>query len=492
MRKRINQNKRVTILIFGETGNGKSSLGNTLLGLNAFKVSNDTKNETKETYGKNGIGENENLFVIDTPGLQSYDGADKQHMIQLVQYVKEHKELNAILVVFNYHQVRFPYNIQTMLKLFCNIFPMKEVGNHIALIFTNSFSKRGLLTPEQKHEKVEKILPEFKKVIEEASGTKLPNNIPTGFIDIDPQEGLDENGKMDLERIITWASFLPNLNVEVIKEPEPDVRIETQDFNEMRIEGEFIIKTIIKKEREVYCHLDGSITYGEWKEKERKEEKIINPEIEKIKKLNLDHEEMMKKIQEDNEKKMKALKEENQKIQEKAHKQFLEIVEANKKNDDEIKKLAMSLLQNEQNRKENDKQKRKKKLKKKYLEYKNNALNSKEDRRGECSSGKTEFSAGIIEENELVNMEEERVYSSEWKFGHQESTFEGEFNDKIIVGWKLKSCHENDEGGFWERKKEILGTSSYKFFISSYFSRGCNWKLRVYTIKKEVDNYSDD
>ena len=43
MRKRINQNKRVTILIFGETGNGKSSLGNTLLGLDAFKVSNDTK-----------------------------------------------------------------------------------------------------------------------------------------------------------------------------------------------------------------------------------------------------------------------------------------------------------------------------------------------------------------------------------------------------------------------------------------------------------------
>ena len=87
-----------------------------------------------------------------------------------------------------------------------------------------------------------------------------------------------------------------------------------------------IIKTIIKKEREVYCHLDGTITYGEWKEKDRKEEKITNPEIEKIKKLNLDHEEMMKKIQEDNEKKMKELKEENQKIQENAHKQFLEIV----------------------------------------------------------------------------------------------------------------------------------------------------------------------
>lgn len=320
MRNINNQNKSVNFLIFGETGNGKSSLGNQLLGLDAFKVSADIKSETKVTFGRNGTGENANLFVIDTPGLQDSTGADKQHMIQLVQYIKEHRELNAILVVFNYHQVRFPYNIQTMLKLFCNIFPMKEVGNHIALIFTNSYSKRGILTPEQKHAKIEKILPEFKRVIEEASGTKISNNITTGFVDIDPEEGIDENGKMDLERIITWASFLPNLNVDAIKEPEPDVRIETQDFNEMRIDGEFIIKTIIKKEREVYCHLDGTITYGEWKEKDRKEEKITNPEIEKIKKLNLDHEEMMKKIQEDNEKKMKELKEENQKIQENAHK----------------------------------------------------------------------------------------------------------------------------------------------------------------------------
>lgn len=119
----------------------------------------------------------------------------------------------------------------------------------------------------------------------------------------------------------------------------------------------------------------------------------------------------------------------------------------------------MLLLKNEQNRKDNeekkDKQKKKKKLKKKYLEYKNIAINSKEDRKGECSSGKTEFSAGIIEENEFVKMKEERVFSSEWKFGHQETIFEGEFKDKIIVGWKLKSIHENDNGDIGKEKKKF-------------------------------------
>ena len=486
-----NQNKLVNILLFGETGNGKSSLGNQILGLDAFRVSADVKSETKVTFGRKGVGQNVNLFVIDTPGLQDSAGADKQHMIQLVQYIKEHKELNAILLVFNYQQVRFPYNIQTMLKLFCNIFPMKEVGNHIALIFTNAFSRRGQLTPEQKHAKIEKVLPEFKRVLEEASGTKITNNITTGFVDMDPEEGIDDNGKMDLERIITWASFLPNLNVDSFKEPEPEVKIETQDFNEMRIDGEFIIKTVIKKEREVYCHLDGSITYGEWKEKDRKEEKVPNPEIEKIKKLNLDHEQMMQKIKEDNERKMKELKEENQKLQEKAHKQFLEIAAANKKNDDSMQQLMTMLIKSENNRKdreeEKDEKKRKKKKKQRYLDYKNKALNSKEDRKGECSSEKNEFSAGIIEENDFVKMEKEQVFSEDSRFGHQEKIFEGEFKDKIIVGWKLISVHVNEYGGFWERQKEVLGTSSYKFFVSSEFWRGCSWKLRIYTMKNMDD-----
>ena len=70
-------------------------------------------------------------------------------MIQLVEYVKEHKGLNAIILVFNFQQVRFPYNIQTMLKLFCNIFKTKDIGSHIAFIFTNSFSMKGTLTQEK-------------------------------------------------------------------------------------------------------------------------------------------------------------------------------------------------------------------------------------------------------------------------------------------------------------------------------------------------------
>ena len=509
--KGLNQGKVANILLFGETGNGKSTLGNYLLGFDAFKVSNDVKAETKVTFGRQGIGDSSDIFIIDTPGLQDTEGADKQHMIQLVQYVKEHKELNAIIVVFNYQQVRFPYNIQTMLKLFCNIFPMKAVGKHIGLVFTNSFTKRGILTSEQKLAKSNKVLPEFRRVIKEASGSDLPVNIPTAFVDMDPEEGIDENGKNDLERLKTWASFLPNLNVEEMKVPEPDVRIETQDFNEIKSEGEYIIKTIIKKEREVYCQLDGTISYGEWVEKERKEEKIINPEIEKIKKLNLDNEQTLKKIQEEQDKKIKELQKINEEIRNKEHKEFLDLLAANKKTEEQMnnfRNMFMDVLKsNKQMMQENQTSKKngkRKYLEKKLIRIKNNAKNCKEEKTGKCSKGKNEFKAGITEEDEdqlikqeVLSADESTFDANDWKFlSKQTKTLEKTLTDKIIVGWKLKSDHDDGEGGFWTRNSEVLGTSSYSFTVSTFRTQRCHWSLKIWCVNNSLpynlDNNDDD
>ena len=492
-----NLGKLVNILVFGETGNGKSTLANHLLGYDAFKVSDDVKAETKVTFGRQGKGDSSDLFVIDTPGLQDTEGADKEHMIQLVQYVKNHKELNAIIVVFNYQQVRFPYNIQTMLKLFCNIFPMKAVGKHIGLVFTNSFTKRGLLTGDKKFAKISKVLPEFRRVIKEASGSDLPNNIPTAFVDMDPEEGIDENGKIDLERLKTWASFLPNLNVEEIKEPEPDVKIETQDFNEMRVEGEYIIKTIIKKEREVFCQLDGKISYGEWKEKGREEQRIINPKIEEIKKSNLDHEEFLKKTQEEQKKKIEELQKANEEMRQKQHQEFIDLVNSNRKTEEHMKMFMAALTSNRQsqqnNNRNNDKD-RKKYLEKKLTRIIYNAKDSKEEKEGECSAGKNEFKAGIIEEDDDHLVKEETLskadsvfITEDWKFlSNQTATFEKTLTDKTIVGWKLISNHDDGKGGFWKRNSKVLGESSYSFTVSSFKTRGCNWKLRIWCVPNSV------
>jgi hypothetical protein len=276
----------------------------------------------------------------------------------------------------------------------------------------------------------------------------------------------------------------------------------------MRVEGEYIIKTLITKEKDVYCQLDGPINYGEWKEKERKEEKVINPEIEKIKKKNLDNEQIIKKIQEENEKRMKEFKEENERIQEKAHKQFLEMISSNKKSEDEITIYRIMMQEKEKRRREEDerrikqekdeekrqkleielqekkekqleKEKKRKYLEKLLMEIKNTAKNEKEEKKGECNKDHNEFKAGLVEENELIKeavlSDSDSVYKTEWKFGGKNSkTLEKTFTGKMIVGWKLKSDHENELGGLWERKSEVLGTSSYSFVVHSYPTRGCS------------------
>ena len=77
--KPINLSTKISLLILGATGDGKSQLGNFILNNpQAFKVSDDINSETKETIGKYGINGAENLFVIDTPGLQDTEEKDKQ------------------------------------------------------------------------------------------------------------------------------------------------------------------------------------------------------------------------------------------------------------------------------------------------------------------------------------------------------------------------------------------------------------------------------
>ena len=265
-----NQNKTVNILLIGDDGNGKSTLGNQILGFKAF-YSNKCKKSYNYTFGKKGVEENADLFVIRAPGIIH----DPQYrIIQFLEYISEIKDLSAILLVFNYQYIRLTYFIITELKILCKFFSIEKLGEHIGMVFTNSFSRKGFLTPEQKKLKLEKKLPEMQKVIEEAIGYKIRENIITGFVGIDSEEGINEDGKIDLDKILDWARSLPNIDTEIFKESEKCDRIEIKNFNEMKIEGDYIIKNIIKKEREIYYKLNGIISFGEWIEKEKHEEKM--------------------------------------------------------------------------------------------------------------------------------------------------------------------------------------------------------------------------
>ena len=71
--------------------------------------------------------------------MQDSEGTDKEHLKQLINYVKEQTHLQAVLIIFNFHQPRFPMNIKTMVKLLCNAFPQTDFWSHVGLVFTKFY-----------------------------------------------------------------------------------------------------------------------------------------------------------------------------------------------------------------------------------------------------------------------------------------------------------------------------------------------------------------
>ena len=202
----------------------------------------------------------------------------------------------------------------------------------------------------------------------------------------------------------------------------------------------------------------------------------MNPEVERIKKLNLDNEQTLKRIQEENEKKVKELKEENEKIQQSNHNEFMRLY------NDQISSFTR-MLQDIGKKKEGNSEKT---LEQKYRDINNRLNEEMEENEGECEKGKNAFKAGILEEDELVNEEVLTNEESTFKSYNSSTTLKKEFKDKIIVGWKLKSIREDGKGGSWRRNSEVLGTSSFSFTVNSFKNRGCNWKLRIWYVPNSL------
>ena len=156
---------------------------------------------------------------------------------------------------------------------------------------------------------------------------------------------------------------------------------------------------------------------------------------------------------------------------------------------DEQKREKLEREYQEKKEKEQEKERRRKHYEDLLRYIKNNANNSKEEKKGECSEGINEFKAGVTQEEELIKeaslSNDESTFKVEWSFASiQEKTLEKTFPGKMIVGWKLKSNHEDGKGGSWKRNSEVLGSSSYSFKLSTFRMRGCDWKLSIWIVDK--------
>jgi len=257
------ENTKNCVLI-GQTGNGKSSLGNFMLGYPGFEVSDESESCTKQTIPK--ISKlDPKIGVVDTPGLEDDKGRDKIHYDDMLKVFENIRHLHFILIVLNYANPRFSSSIQYMIKFLCNVFP-KNFAYHVGIVFTHYEHEHQMKINKNKNDPREKrknFILRIMELISQTTNEELFKGPPVFFLDSYVE---DDNSKEELNRIIAFAKTLkPIENIRAncnIKNKTEEYVYETR--NEDRIEGNSIVTYIKKYKRKKYTDYNNNITYGDW------------------------------------------------------------------------------------------------------------------------------------------------------------------------------------------------------------------------------------
>ena len=273
-----------TILLIGETGNGKSSLGNCLIGKECFKVSNDPKSCTKEVLGQKSLIDKD-IFVIDTPGFQDSSGNDRKNFDKILNYIIKHNSLELILLVFNFQAPRFNLYYKNLIKFLCNAFP-KNFSHHVGFIFTNydhnyqlKINKKNKIDPRETKKK--KYVPEIMKLISQTTNEKIFLSPPIFFLDSYGIEG-DDYSKKEMTNLIYFTKTLKPIDIYQKKDlfiKEEIIETDRRPIIEEN-DDEIITKTYFYS-RKKQIFYDGNVNYTDWEylyyhtKTEEKEKKIV-------------------------------------------------------------------------------------------------------------------------------------------------------------------------------------------------------------------------
>jgi len=197
---------KVTVVVMGHTGNGKSTLANTLIGDNAgtaFKESPNAGEETKDTIGKIGTFGGVTVYAIDTPGCGGGEGKTDQYFEKMATFINANKEVQVLILVLNYQAPRFDEDLKKLFEIISGMYPNKPFLDNLAVVWTRFFSDRTNEAERNSRKKVP--LDGIKKLIPTATEAQL-NSIPQFFLDSKEARKDGNPGRSEIGHLLAWAA----------------------------------------------------------------------------------------------------------------------------------------------------------------------------------------------------------------------------------------------------------------------------------------------
>jgi len=163
------------IIVLGQTGDGKSTFCNYILGEKKCKESDGPNSETKKITAYASTKEkNKDIIMIDTPGLSDSDGEDQEIIDKIRTEIRDNhcNGIKSIIIMHNFNVPRLSDQSKKLLFIYSKLFPIPEFWQHVGIVF--SFSYEGLGNFEKmKDSKITKFMPDFiknvEKIIEEGN-----------------------------------------------------------------------------------------------------------------------------------------------------------------------------------------------------------------------------------------------------------------------------------------------------------------------------------
>jgi len=137
-----NDRSRKIVVLIGNTGDGKSTVGNRLCHDESemaedgpFETSDQSQSCTQDLCRERTQFDNVQLCVVDAPGWNDSEGKDREHANNLCAYLYGSGGINNFVLVRNSANYRFDNNFRMMLERYSNMFG-HAFWNHLMVVMT--------------------------------------------------------------------------------------------------------------------------------------------------------------------------------------------------------------------------------------------------------------------------------------------------------------------------------------------------------------------